>query len=282
MDNNKIIECLDSWLKNKHKLKVSVVEAAEILDKAGLLKNSKSRPGQPLRKKLRNHEIPHAYQIGVKWYIPNSNSSKKDTEENISKATSQYPQNQKNENRKKLLSFDTLLLNRGKFQDIKTLTKNDVPDAPGLYAIRIKFTHTLPEDFKNELNKRNDTLLYIGKATKSLKKRLWEEELHAMQPATFFRSIGAILGFLPPQGSLIGKKNKCNYKFSSHDKRKIIHWIEENLTINFVICEDCINYVEKNLIKKLKPIVNIQNNPEPFKPLVELRKKCRNLANSNL
>ena len=72
-DIKKIIECLDSWMIRNHKSEITAVQAAEILDKEGLLKDSKLRPGLPLRKKLRNNEIPQAYQKGRYWYIPKSN-----------------------------------------------------------------------------------------------------------------------------------------------------------------------------------------------------------------
>lgn len=67
-----IIQCIDLWLEQNHETEVAAVQAAEILDKAGLLKDSKSRPGLPLRNKLRDNEIPHAYQRGSYWYIPHS------------------------------------------------------------------------------------------------------------------------------------------------------------------------------------------------------------------
>lgn len=67
-----IIKCLDSWIEKNHVSRLTANEAAEILAKAGILKDSKDRPGQRLRMKLRNGEIPHAYQEGGRWYIPKS------------------------------------------------------------------------------------------------------------------------------------------------------------------------------------------------------------------
>lgn len=73
MNSTAIIQALDQYLINQNKLSVNAVEANEYLAKKGLLRDSTSRPGAPLRKLLRDGLIPHAYQDGVKWVIPNSN-----------------------------------------------------------------------------------------------------------------------------------------------------------------------------------------------------------------
>ena len=74
-NTQQIIEYLDHWMIKNHTKELSAVQAAEILDKAELLKDSKHRHGLPLRNKLRNSEIPHAYQRGRHWFIPLSNNS---------------------------------------------------------------------------------------------------------------------------------------------------------------------------------------------------------------
>lgn len=48
-----IIDCIDLFLDGKGLKSISAVAAAEILDKAGILKDSHSRPGKPLRDILR-------------------------------------------------------------------------------------------------------------------------------------------------------------------------------------------------------------------------------------
>ncbi len=57
---------------------VTAVEAGEELDKLGLLKDSKTRKGQPLRKILRAGKLPQAKQDdGKHWYIYHSSSCPK-------------------------------------------------------------------------------------------------------------------------------------------------------------------------------------------------------------
>ena len=149
-----------------------------------------------------------------------------------------------------------------------------VPDSPGIYCIKMRKGVLFPFDY-GEI--REDGIIYIGKASQSLKDRLWKEELNHQRPATFFRSIGAMLGFLPPKGSLIGKKNtrNYNYKFSIEDTEKIKTWMKESLLVKFISLPQArLEAVESALIKKLKPLVNIKHNPCASDELKKARKKC--------
>jgi hypothetical protein len=67
-----IIQTIDDYLEKKHISTTTPVEISPVLESAGILKNSKDRPGKPLRDILRADKIPHAYQIGNKWHIPHS------------------------------------------------------------------------------------------------------------------------------------------------------------------------------------------------------------------
>lgn len=54
---------------------LKATEAAEVLDRAGLLKDNMVRKGLPLRNKLRAGEFGElAYQVGRFWYIKRSNN----------------------------------------------------------------------------------------------------------------------------------------------------------------------------------------------------------------
>ncbi len=78
-----------------------------------------------------------------------------------------------------------------------------VPDTPGYYAIFVDGEH-LPDrlqKYKKCVVHRSG-LLYIGIATKSLHNRLVRQELQCRGAATFFRSLGAILGYRPKRSSL--------------------------------------------------------------------------------
>lgn len=70
-----IIEYLDNYLIQNGQVSIDPVQANTILEKAELLRDSKDRPGKPLRDLLRKGQIPHAFQSGGKgsdWIIPHS------------------------------------------------------------------------------------------------------------------------------------------------------------------------------------------------------------------
>lgn len=174
------------------------------------------------------------------------------------------------------IELDTLL-NPKNFEPVSNLNESLIPDTPGLYAIRIKDISMIPQPFSNELQKRGHDILYIGKASNSLRERLWHQELNHKNSATFFRSIGAILGFRPIRGSLYGKDTR-NYKFSIEDTNIIKSWIKDNLLINIQIQQDNIEDTETSLIQKYHPIINISKNPYKMTIMSVLRDECVKIA----
>ncbi len=154
-----------------------------------------------------------------------------------------------------------------------------VPNASGLYCIRISDINKLPSPFNSILKERNHNIIYIGIASQSLSKRFLNQELRAKGHGTFFRSIGAVLGYLPPKGSLVEKKNKRNYKFSPKDEEKIIDWMNTNLVVNWVEINTNLESIETILINKYEPLLNLAKNPAALEILSELRKKYVNIAN---
>ena len=175
-------------------------------------------------------------------------------------------------------SLDKTLMDKSKFRLAKDIDAL-VPTKPGLYCIRIKNIDALPEPFNTELENREHNIIYIGIASQSLNKRMLNQELRANGHGTFFRSLGAILGFRPPINSLAEKKNKRNYKFSTSDEEKIIDWINENLLVNWVEQSSGWETIESALIQKYKPLLNIANNPSAIHELSKLRKECVDIAN---
>ena len=121
------------------------------------------------------------------------------------------------------------LMTLSNFIRVCDLSEFMIPDCPGIYAIRVIDVHDMPEPFYNELMNRGHDLLYIGIASNSLRERL--EELNHSRPATFFRSIGTILGYKPIKGSLYGK-NTRNYKFSIDGTESIKTWIRQHLMVS--------------------------------------------------
>lgn len=147
----------------------------------------------------------------------------------------------------------------------------------GFYSLRLKDTSKLPVLFQNILKKRDHKIIYFGKAeTQTLAKRL-NQELYAKGHGTFYRSIGAVLGYLPENGSLKDKANQNNYKFSASNNLKIIKWIEENLEIAiFKFSGDF--KVEKATIEHYTPLLNDCHNPLSLTELKQLKDQCRKTA----
>ena len=273
---NLIISFLDKCIEHKHVKVLTAVQAGELLDKAGILKDSVSRKGKPLREILRAGLIPHAYQVGTNWFIP---LSKQSSLKKIHKSIDLHSCTSKENTIK--YDCEVSLMSEKNFRQVATLTGNDIPHAPGLYVIRIKDTNELPIEFNEILHDRNHNIIYIGIAKTSLRNRLWNQELHAKGHGTFFRSLGAMLGYFPEKGSLNNYKNKSNYTFSESDKNKIIQWIEKNLYINFTVLSDNLNKIETDLIETHLPLINIDKNPQKCQLLIQLREVCKTIANSS-
>jgi hypothetical protein len=171
------------------------------------------------------------------------------------------------------------LMNEKNFKSA-SIIDDIVSDSPGLYCIRIREISKLPKYFAEQLADRKHNIIYSGIASQSLNDRL-NQELRAIGHGTFFRSIGAVLGFRPPKGSLVTKKNKRNYKFTAPDKEKIIAWINDNLTVNWIEHSRDLESIESELIAEYRPLINIDKNPFKLQVLSDLRAECVRIANES-
>jgi hypothetical protein len=128
------------------------------------------------------------------------------------------------------------------------------------------------------LDQRQSRIIYVGKAErKSLRERFLKQELRAKGQGTFFRSVGAMLGYLPLRGSLKDKRNKKNYKFSKADEPRIIDRMNSNLEASWVSFNGPFLF-EKYLIKTHSPLLNIEHNPNCLQALMTDRSRCREIA----
>lgn len=284
-DVKAIINYLDTYLTKTGRPSIDPVEANAVLAKAGLLSDSKDRPGKPLRNLLRDGQLPHAFQSGGKgslWTIPHSSKRTSKSVPTVSVAT-------KIEKPTRVIKaakvspadtsqLDKILMNEKNFKSAGSID-NLVPNNSGLYCIRISDINKLPKPFNTFLAVRQHNIIYIGIATESLKKRFLNQELRANGHGTFFRSIGAVLGHRPPKGSLTTKANKRNYKFTPTDEQKIIKWINDNLQVNWVEFSGEFERLETELIIKYRPLINLAKNPSALQLLSDLRKECVQIAN---
>ncbi|WP_309752249.1 GIY-YIG nuclease family protein [Novosphingobium sp.] len=146
-----------------------------------------------------------------------------------------------------------------------------LPHEPGKYAFFVENVSRLPEQFMREATTRPiPRLLYIGKADVSLVQRVWLEECQHRSPGTFFRSVGAMLGYKSPKGGR-------NYEFSPGDKMRVIEWIADNLRVTWhaEVLKQSHRIGEQALINQFLPLLNLQGNPRKFSELSRLRAACR-------
>lgn len=159
-----------------------------------------------------------------------------------------------------------------------------VPDDFGVYAIRLREGVDLPSPFGEVARDCGSSLLYIGEAGwQTLRVRLLGNELRAKGNGTFFRSLGAVLGYRPVFGSLAGRARQSNYRFSPTDQQAIIHWINGSLEVNWItLPRGETHETEKRLIGSLEPLLNLQHNARSLSELADLREVCRKLAAGTL
>jgi hypothetical protein len=153
-----------------------------------------------------------------------------------------------------------------------------VPTRPGYYAIFVDDGSALPSPFGDLLLKKATSLIYVGIATVSLYGRLVEQDLQHRRASTFFRGIGSILGYRPPLGSLVGKANQNNYRFSAAGTTEIIEWVNGHLSVNWAEADPALETTEASLIRAHRPVLNTKYNPAPVSLLADLRDECRRVA----
>jgi hypothetical protein len=130
------------------------------------------------------------------------------------------------------------------------------------------------------LKQQGTLLLYIGIAKGSLFRRLVEQDLRHTGPSTFFRGLGAILGYRPQIGSLTRVSNKNNYKFNGADTDSIRRWINAHLSICWHEASPALLENETVAIGKYRPVLNTKHNPHAMTELAVLREECRRIARS--
>lgn len=151
-------------------------------------------------------------------------------------------------------------------------------DTTGFYCIKLKSNSQLPDRYQQHLKKRQHNIIYIGKAENAtLRKRFLGQELRAKGHGTFFRSIGAVLEYVPEPGSLKNRRNKNNYKFNFKNENQIIYWINQNLEVNWVPYNQDFS-LEKAFILKYMPLLNHTHNPLKLLELIEDKARCRAIA----
>lgn len=150
--------------------------------------------------------------------------------------------------------------------------------SPGFYSIFVDDPSSLPPGAFSEAVRERSNLLYVGIASKSLARRLLQQDLMHRGASTFFRSLGAVLECRPVEGSLIGQANQYNYVFSAADTLRIQDWIRAHVTVRVVEHPNPSHSDEREAIIALRPLLNLTHNPSKLPELEDLRAECRRIA----
>jgi hypothetical protein len=87
-----------------------------------------------------------------------------------------------------------------------------------------------------------------------------------------------VLGYRRPAGSLLGKANQRNYRFSLADMTAIVEWINANLDVSWVAFDEGVHNAEVALIPKHTPLLNLRDKPDALPELSALRALCCQIA----
>jgi hypothetical protein len=156
--------------------------------------------------------------------------------------------------------------------------ENEVSLEPGYYAIFVDEPSSLPDHFRERLRASKTKLIYVGIAERTLRERMVHEDMRGEGPSSFFRSLGLVLGFRPTPGSLWGKRNQVNFRFSTGDTKRLVSWAKEHLSASWRVDAQADEGEESRFIRELKPAFNLKGNPEPDPVLRELRREALRLA----
>ena len=176
---------------------------------------------------------------------------------------------------------------------IKTDSKKPIPECdnssfraefehPGIYAIFLKQERELYPSLVLDESR----LLYIGIAT-DVYDRFFKQHFckHNSSPSTLRRTIGALLHLkaIPRQG----KPEKTCHHYRFLDEEKLSRWMKDNL--EWIYCKNDdddlwkILKIERDIVKELKPPLNIKHSEHEFKETVlKLRTDCRQEADNNI
>jgi hypothetical protein len=154
-----------------------------------------------------------------------------------------------------------------------------VEDKYGLYSIVIDDPRHLSDPFSRYMTEKDHKVIYLGKAEKQyFSKRLVENDLRHKGQGSFFRSLGAVLGYRPEKGSLVGKANQNNYRFNPSDTPEIVTWINNLLSVRYLQLESDEIALELKIIDSLRPVFNIKGNPDVLQDLLDARRACKEIA----
>ena len=175
---------------------------------------------------------------------------------------------------------------------IKQLKENASPiikaksfePSPGVYAFFFRGTKFPISDY----SPTKKEIIYLGKTQSSGISRVLQTHFGTGKTgsSTVRRTLGALLRkdlkLIPiPRNNSDQLKGRLFFKFDDSSENKITKWMEKNLLISFFPLKgEDVPSVEKELIKYLKPALNIDGNSagQFYSYLKNKRKECGQIA----
>jgi hypothetical protein len=155
---------------------------------------------------------------------------------------------------------------------------NPATSGTGVYALYLSDPHAL-----DGIEVDPSGLLYIGMTEDSL-----EVRNHFVHKDSSFssprRSLGAVLKqklalIAIPRGSGKSPKDMVNYRFAGDGEERLTTWMVDHMEYSFVVLKNGIGNVELELIKCLRPPLNLNKWRNPQKTaIMRLRKACADEA----
>lgn len=157
------------------------------------------------------------------------------------------------------------------------------PPTQGVYAVFIDDVAILNPRFITK-----NSIIYLGKSSNLAARDL---DHHFGTEYTGFstlrRSLGALLKnqlnlTAYPRSSGSSPTNVRNYRFQPEGERRLSSWMIEHLQVGYCPLDRDPSTVEKALIQRLRPPLNLTNWPNPNKQMMtRLRNACRAEAETN-
>jgi hypothetical protein len=156
------------------------------------------------------------------------------------------------------------------------------PGRPGVYAAYLRAKTAL-----GPLRPGMNVVLYLG-TSEDLARRGIQQHLHPDRTgsSTFRRTLGAVLRDelrlkVVPRGRGNNQSDFRNYSFAPPGGAHLTEWMKTNLEFGFCTGSDAAK-LEKQLIQRLEPVLNLQGWENPHRPFLSaLRKECETEASQN-
>ena len=155
--------------------------------------------------------------VKVRQFLSRGSTTRKIAFERTSKQHVRISQNTVKDS----VLVEKMLMNKQNFKSAKDVD-GFVPQASGLYCIRIKNVHLLPEPLVLFFWRGGMTFFILVLPLRICTIGSWIKNFGQRATERFFRSMGAVLGTSPRKDRWLRSAIRKNYKFSKN------RWIENN------------------------------------------------------